>query len=122
MSEDFVPWSERNDDDSVDDLLGLLAGALEEPSSSLDDFGENMVQHDDPAQIVNDLVSNVFEARNEIGVIGHFIFAGEVIGEDGVAHMMVVTSDNLPDWVARGMIMTADDHIAMGGGSGDGGR
>ena len=30
MSEDVVPWSERSDDESVDDLLGLLADALEE--------------------------------------------------------------------------------------------
>ena len=27
---------------------------------------------------------------------------------------MVVTSDNLPEWVARGMIMAADDYIAGG--------
>ena len=115
MSEDFVPWSERGDDDNVDDLLGLLADALEDSEPS-----DATTVHAEPDDMVNDLVSNVFAARGETGILGHFIFAGEVIGEDGFAHLMVVTSDNLPDWVARGMIMTADDYIA-GGIANDGG-
>ena len=110
MSEDFVPWSERGDDDNVDDLLGLLADALEDSKPSAD----STTLHADPNELVNELVSNVFAARGETGVLGHFIFAGEVIGEDGFAHLMVVTSDNLPDWVARGMVMAADDYIAGG--------
>ncbi len=109
MSEDFVPWSERDDDDNVDDLLGLLADALEDSQSS-----DATVLHTQPDDMVNELVSNVFAARGETGVLGHFIFVGEIIGENGDPHLMVVTSDNLPDWVARGMIMAADDYIAGG--------
>lgn len=109
MSEDFVPWSERGDDDNVDDLLGLLADALEDSQSA-----DATTFHTQPDDIVNELVSNVFAARGETGVLGHFIFAGEIIGENGDPYLMVVTSDNLPDWVARGMVMAADDYIAEG--------
>lgn len=106
MSEDVVPWSDRSDDESVDDLLGLLADALEETKAP--------TKHGTPSEVVDELVSNVFDSRGETGILGHFIFAGEVIDEDGTAHLMVVTSDNMPEWVARGMIMAADDYIAGG--------
>jgi adenosylcobinamide amidohydrolase len=102
MSEDFVPFSERGDDDSDDDLIGMIADAVDASNKGT---AEN---------IINELVDSVFEARGEGGILGNFIFAGEVIGEDGTANLMVVTSDNLPDWVARGMIMAADDFIAGG--------
>ena len=42
------------------------------------------------------------------------MFIGEIINADGEAQLMVVTSDNLPEWVSRGMIMTADDYLAGG--------
>lgn len=112
MSEDFVPWSERSDDDSVDDLLGLLADAVE-ANAELDEL-EGVNVHANSTDLANDLLSNVFAAREESGIVGHFIMVAEVIGENGDPHLMVVTSDNLPEWVARGMIMSADDYIAGG--------
>ena len=112
MSEDFVPWSERSDDDSVDDLLGLLAEAVE--AQAVKEESEGVHLHDNSTDLAHDLLSNVFAARQESGVVGHFIMAAEVIGENGDPHLMVVTSDNLPEWVARGMIMAADDYIAGG--------
>ena len=113
MSEDFVPWSERSDDDSVDDLLGMLAEAVEAQAAPEEESGGTLV-HDSSTDMAHDLLSNVFNARQESGVVGHFIMAAEVIGENGDPHLMVVTSDNLPEWVARGMIMAADDYIAGG--------
>ena len=112
MSEDFVPWSERSDDDSVDDLLGLLADAVE--AQAAQEESGNVHVHDNSTDLAHDLLSNVFAARQESGVVGHFIMTAEVIGENGDPHLMVVTSDNLPEWVARGMIMAADDYIAGG--------
>jgi hypothetical protein len=106
MSEDIVPWSERSDDDSVDNLIGLFADALEET--------ETLGKHGTPSEMINALASNIFDSRGETGILGHFIFAGEVIDEDGSANLMVVTSSNMPSWVARGMVMAADDYIAGG--------
>jgi len=36
------------------------------------------------------------------------------VGNDGEVRLMVATSENLPDWIARGMLMTAEEFI-MGG-------
>lgn len=98
---DMVPFGERGDEDSVDDLLGLLADAAE------------MQQEENNSNVVNELVGNIFKAQGEDGgILGNFILIGEVINADGEANLMVVTSEGLPEWVARGMIMTADDYIA----------
>ena len=105
MSEESNPWSDKKDDDSVDELLGRLADALEE---------EGVGVEVSPSDVVNNLVSTAFTARDDTGVLGNFVLVGEIIGSDGAAHLMVVTSDNLPEWVARGMIMAADDYIAGG--------
>ena len=106
MSEDIVPWSERSDDDSVDNLIGLVSASLDET--------ESLTKHGTPSELINELASNIFDSRGETGILGHFIFSGEVIGEDGSANLMVVTSSNMPSWVARGMVMAADDYIAGG--------
>jgi len=103
MSDTQKPFSSRDEEESVDDLLDMMAQALnvEEDASAED--------------MVNDLVSRIFEERGDrIGVLGNFIFMGEIINADGVPEFMVVTSDNLPEWVARGMIMTADDYLSVG--------
>lgn len=107
MSKDYIPFSERGDDDSIDDLLGMMAEAIKSDTENVEAFsGTN--------EIVNDLVSNVFASKGDMGVLGNFVLVGEVIGGDGNAHLLVVTSDNLPEWVSRGMIMAADDYIASG--------
>lgn len=116
MADNIVPWSDRSDDDCVDDLLGFIADATGEGAPELEvdaDYG-SVADDFDPQDIVNEIVSNVFTSREQMGVLGHFILAGEVIHENGEATLMVVTSDNLPDWVARGMIMSADDYISEG--------
>jgi hypothetical protein len=102
MSDQPKPFSERDDDERVDDLLDMMADAL------------NMNEETVPQDVVNDLVAKIFEERgDQIGILGNFIFMGEIINADGIPEFMVVTSDNLPEWVARGMIMTADDYLAV---------
>lgn len=102
MSEDFVPFSERGDDDNIDDFIEMfknaVTGAESEESESPDGF-----------------ISDVFSSKGEnVGILGNFVLIGETIDEEGKAHLMVVTSDGLPDWTARGLIMVADDCIAQG--------
>jgi hypothetical protein len=95
-----VPFSERDDEDSVDDLLAMLAEAVSET--------------DNPQDMVHELVGNIFDSTGQSAVLGNFVFIGEIVDENGLPRLMVVTSDNLPEWIARGMIMTAEDFI-MGG-------
>jgi|SRR6056300_1649750 hypothetical protein len=95
-----VPFSERDDEDSVDDLLAMLADAVTDTDS--------------PQDMVHELVNNVFESTDQIAVLGNFVFIGEIVDEEGLSRLMVVTSDNLPEWIARGMMSTAEDYI-MGG-------
>ena len=100
MSEQPKPFSERDDEESVDDLLNMMTEALNEDTP--------------PQDIIDNLVRKIFEERgDQIGVLGNFIFMGEVINSEGIPEFMVVTSDNLPEWVARGMIMTADDYLSV---------
>lgn len=102
MAED-VPFRDRDDEDSIDDILDMMASALQDTEECSSE------------EIVHSLVSKVFEERgDDIGVLGNFVFIGEIINADGEAQLMVVTSDNLPEWVSRGMIMTADDYLAIG--------
>jgi len=95
-----VPFSERDDEDSVDDLLAMLAEATK--------------QIDEPQDMVHELVGNIFDASGQTAVLGNFVFIGEIVDEEGLPRLMVVTSDNLPEWIARGMIMTAEDFILGG--------
>lgn len=104
MAEDFTPFNEYDGDESIDELIGMLSDAVKDSDSFVAE----------PDEVVNTLFSNVFEARDEQGVLGNFILVGEIIASDGVAQLVVVTSENLPEWVARGMIMAADDYIATG--------
>tara|TARA_Y100000004_G_scaffold148100_1_gene169507 strand:+ start:761 stop:1111 length:351 start_codon:yes stop_codon:yes gene_type:complete len=103
MADDFVPWSERADDDNVDDLIAMLSDAVQgQPETSGQD-------------VVGKIIDDVFESRGEdVGIIGNFVLIGEIIDEEGQANLMVVTSDNLPEWIARGMIKLADEYISQG--------
>ena len=104
MSEEgFVPWSERGDDDNVDDLIAMMAGAV------------NNEINTEGSDIAGDIVDNVLKSKGQdIGILGNFVLIGEIIGEDGDASLMVVTSDKLPEWIARGMLMVADEFISCG--------
>ena len=95
MAED-VPFRERGDEDSIDDILEMMASALQDTEEC------------SSQEIVHNLVSKVFEERgDDIGVLGNFVFIGEIINADGEAQLMVVTSDNLPEWVSRGMPLSS---------------
>ena len=104
MSEEgFVPWSERGDDDNVDALIAMMAGAV------------NNEINTEGSDIAGDIVDNVLKSKGQdIGILGNFVLIGEIIGEDGDASLMVVTSDKLPEWIARGMLMVADEFISGG--------
>ena len=104
MSEEgFVPWSERGDDDSVDDFIAMMADAVNANTNS------------EGSDMVGDIVEDVLKSKGQdIGILGNFVLIGEIIGEDGDASLMVVTSDKLPEWIARGMLMVADEFINGG--------
>ena len=97
---DPVPFSERGDDDSVDDLLAIIQDAI------------NPV--DNAEELVEELVGAVMQNIENMGVLGNFVFIGEVVDANAQSTLMVVTSDNLPDWIARGMMMTAEEYIIGG--------
>lgn len=67
-----------------------------------------------PQEMVHSLVSNIFEEAEQPGILGNFIFIGEIIDDDGSPRLMVVKSDQLPDWIARGMLMTAEEFLITG--------
>lgn len=104
MSDDeFVPWSERADDDNVDDFIAMMADAVNHQVSS------------DGSDLVGNIVADAVQSRGEnVGILGNFLLISEVINDDGEANLMVVTSDKLPEWIARGMLMVADEHITHG--------
>ena len=97
---DPVPFSERDDDDSIDDLLAMINDAI--------------VTTDNPEEMIQEVIGDVLQNHEAAGVLGNFVFIGEVVGNDGEVCLMVATSENLPDWIARGMLMTAEEFI-MGG-------
>ena len=97
---DPVPFNEREDNDSIDDLIGTLTNN-----------DEAMIDANQTAD--NALVENILKSRiDDVDMLGSFILVGEIIDSEGNSSLMVTTSENLPDWVARGMIMVADDFIA----------
>tara|TARA_R100000005_G_C4988545_1_gene196346 strand:+ start:1050 stop:1376 length:327 start_codon:yes stop_codon:yes gene_type:complete len=104
MEDNFKPWSERNDDDSVDDLIAAFAEAMQTND------GTTIPAED----VVDRVLEKAWGETEDNGVLGNFVFIGEVISPKGNGHLMVVTSDNLPHWIARGMIATADDHLSYG--------
>lgn len=61
-----------------------------------------------------EFIDAMLEEREEYGILGDFVFVGEIIDPEGMAHLMVVTSDRLVEWKARGMMMAADDYISGG--------
>ena len=94
MSESF---NEMSEDDSVDELVQTLSEAI---------------SNDKEESIVEDLVNKIIaKCGVENPIIGNFIVVAEVITAEGDPHLMVSTSDRLPDWIARGMLAVAEDFI-----------
>lgn len=73
------------------------------------EVGEEMVLTGNPSELVSNLVGQIMNAAEEASVLGNFVFIGEIIDTEGIPRLIFVTSDNLPEWVARGMIATAED-------------
>jgi hypothetical protein len=99
MSEDYQ-------DDDLDSLLDTIAKVAEEVAAATDD------RFATTESIINDIISAASTKNENFGLIGNFVFAGEIIDHDGNHHLMVLTSENLPEWVARGMLLSADEYIA----------
>ncbi len=101
MSDDYIPWDERGDDDSIDDIIGMFRSAMvPDPSSE--------------EVVLDEVVSKAWKNFEDAGILGNYVFVGEVIAKDGTPQLMVMTSDDLPSWIARGMVSTADDYLAAG--------
>lgn len=79
-----------------------------EDSSELDNL-DNIMEVGSPTELVHGIVNNFMTATDEISVLGNFIFVGEIIDTEGDPRLIFVTSDNLPEWIARGMLATAED-------------
>lgn len=79
-----------------------------EDSSELDNLN-NIMEVGSPTELVHGIVNNFMTATDEMSVLGNFIFVGEIIDSEGDPRLIFVTSDNLPEWVARGMLATAED-------------
>ena len=60
MSDDeFVPWSERADDDNVDDFIAMMADA---------------VNHQVSSDLVGNIVADAVQSRGEnVGILGNFL-------------------------------------------------
>lgn len=101
-NEEVNPFNELGGEDSVDELLASLAQALEAQAHE-----EREMIH----ELVNTVVSRE-EADNPI--VGNFVLVAEVISQEGEANLMVATSENLPEWIARGLLMMAEEYIATG--------
>jgi hypothetical protein len=97
---DSTPFDERDEEDSVDDLIAMLADAVHETSN--------------PTDMVHEIIGTAMDANESAGVLGNFVFIGEIIDSEGSANLMVITSEGLPEWIARGMMMTAEDYIIGG--------
>lgn len=78
------------------------------------EVGEEMVLTGNPSELVSNLVGQIMNAAEEASVLGNFVFIGEIIDTEGIPRLIFVTSDNLPEWVARGMIATAEDMLYDG--------
>lgn len=91
-------FSEMSGEDNIDDLLATLSEAI----------GEKTGQ---PAGIGEVVKSIVDKAGDDVLMVGNFVLSAEVIDADGESSVLVVTSDNVPEWIARGLILVAEDYL-----------
>lgn len=84
----------------------------EDSSNTTED--NEMIEVSSPIELAYGVINNITTATDEISVLGNFIFVGEIIDSDGDPRLIFVTSDNLPEWVARGMLSTAEDMLYNG--------
>lgn len=96
MSKSF---EEMGNEETVDELVQTLSAALK--SENIDN------------KLVDDLVNNIIEKSGaDNPIIGNFILVSEIIDAEGDPHLMVATSERLPEWIARGMLSVADDYLS----------
>ena len=96
MSE-FFPWSQRSEVNSFESASG-----------------KNLERHDNPEDLVTDFLGKIIEENDNFGILGNFVVVGEIIDNEGKSHFMVVTSDNLPEWISKGMLVSAMDYLSAG--------
>jgi len=102
VTDEYKPWDERSDDDSVDDIVAMFRSALNPEEIPSEEF------------VLDEVVGRAWRNFEEAGLLGNYVFVGEVINKEGVPQLMVMTSDDLPSWIARGMLHTADDYLGSG--------
>lgn len=98
MSDSGNNFSEIPDDANIDDLLAVLSDAVD--NNARQDRGIN--------EIVNSIVD---KAGDEVLMLGNFVMSAEIIDSEGGSSVLVVTSDNIPEWIARGLILVAEDYL-----------
>ena len=94
---EFFPWSQRSEVSSVESASG-----------------NNLQKHDNPEDLVTDFLGKIIEENDNFGILGNFVVFGEIVDNDGKSHLMVVTSENLPEWISKGMLLSAMDYLSVG--------
>ena len=89
---EFFPWSQRSEVSSVESASG-----------------NNLQKHDNPEDLVTDFLGKIIEENDNFGIL-----VGEIVDNDGKSHLMVVTSENLPEWISKGMLLSAMDYLSVG--------
>jgi len=98
MSDIGNNFSDIPDDANIDDLLAVLSDAVD--NNARQDRGIN--------EIVNSIVD---KAGDDVLMLGNFVMSAEIIDSEGGSSVLVVTSDNIPEWIARGLILVAEDYL-----------
>lgn len=98
MSDNGNNFSDIPDDANIDDLLAVLSDAVD--NNARQDRGIN--------EIVNSIVD---KAGDDVLMLGNFVMSAEIIDSEGGSSVLVVTSDNIPEWIARGLILVAEDYL-----------
>lgn len=95
-------------DDAVN--ASTVLDALEDAADEAED--DELEDFDGSADVfVSDIITSFFDENENVGVLGNYVLVAEIIDDDGKGELVVLTSDNLPTWVSRGMLLVADEHL-----------
>jgi len=105
-----------SDEQLVDFLLEAYSDAVK-AADGLDQLEETVEEEADGSAdiLVSDIITSFFDDNENIGVLGNYVLVAEVIDDSGKGELVVLTSDNLPTWVSRGMLLVADEHLMDAG-------
>lgn len=93
---------------------GTVLDALEDAADEAeeDDDDDDLEEFDGSTDVfVSDIITSFFDDNENVGVLGNYVLVAEIIDDDGKGELVVLTSDNLPTWVSRGMLLMADEHL-----------